>query len=280
MDYIEIKLTCNPAYIEILIAEFSEAGFNSFIEYETGFDAYIEEYQLSLEQVVNLEKKYSSIGNVNYQLNKIRKKNWNEEWEKNYDPIIVSDQCIVKASFHKIEKSYPVEIIINPKMSFGTGHHATTFLMLSHQLEIDFNGKNVLDAGCGTGILGIMASMSGANHVDCCDIDEWSVENCTENISLNPCGKINVYHGTINSVINKVPYEIILANINKNVLLEEIPSYSDLQANEGVLILSGFYEEDVREIEALCIQDRYVMVKHLQKERWACIQFKKLKSDS
>lgn len=279
MDFIEIKVTCNPAFLEILIAEFSEIGFNSFIENDEGFDAYIEEDQFIENDVLELKDKYKSSGGLKFKLNKILKKNWNEEWEKNYNPIIVSDKCIVKASFHRITQPFPYEILINPKMSFGTGHHATTFLMLTQQLDISFKNKNVLDAGCGTGILGILASMAGAKHVDSCDIDEWSVDNTTENIALNSCNNISVFHGTIKSVPPGKVYDIILANINKNVLLEEIYSYALLQAPGGRLILSGFYEEDIEDIEQKCINQHYEKERFLVKDRWASTMFKKVRAD-
>jgi len=280
MDFIEIKVECNPDFAEIFMAEFSEIGFNSFMENDKGFDAYIEENLFREEDVLDIKNRYSLAGGFTFLLKKIEKKNWNEEWEKNYDPIIVSDQCIVKATFHNISKSYPFEILINPKMSFGTGHHATTFLMLTQQLGMPFADKLVLDAGCGTGILGIMASMAGAEKVDCCDIDEWSVENSVENFALNNCDNINIFHGKTNSIPVGSPYDIILANINKNVLLEEIATYSQLQSPEGYLLLSGFYEEDIDDIENCCFQQQYEKVGYLIKDRWACTKFKKIKTNS
>ncbi len=275
MDFIETKVSCKPEFAEIFMVEFAEVGFDSFIENNEGFNACIDEKQFNEKDLQSLNEKYTSLGGFTYQINKIEKKNWNEEWEKNYDPIIVSDKCIVKTSFHNIEKSYLYEILINPKMSFGTGHHATTFLMLSNQLNWDFKGLRVLDAGCGTGILGIMASMAGALHIDSCDIDEWSVENSIENIALNNCQNINIFHGKVYTIPHEV-YNIILANINKNVLLEEISQYAKLQAPAGRLLLSGFYEEDINDIETCCKANNYKKISFLVKDRWACVHFEKL----
>jgi ribosomal protein L11 methyltransferase len=259
------------------MAELSEIGFNSFLEGEKGFDAYIEVSDFKSGYLEDLQIKYGKSADFSFQLREVEKKNWNEEWEKNYEPIIVENQCIVKASFHKKEQTFPFEITINPKMSFGTGHHATTYLMLSQQLNLDHKVRDVLDAGCGTGILAIMASLAKARNVYAFDIDEWAIDNCNENISLNNCENIKAFHGTIHSLPPEKKCDIILANINKNVLLEDIPHYSVLQDVGSRLILSGYYEQDIKDISDRCLMNGYKKENEKVKDHWACNQFIKIK---
>ncbi len=245
-QYIEVKFTCEEAFKEILIAELYAAGFDSMMETDTGIDAYVlvEEYDPKiLERLVD---QYAEAG-IAYTTTPFENKNWNEEWEKNYDPIVVDDKCLVRATFHKDLGHYPYEIIINPKMSFGTGHHATTYLMLKNQMQHAHDNKRVLDAGCGTAILAIMAAKLGAKEVVAYDIDDWCIENAPENIALNDC-QIPVLAGTIHTVDLNGKFDIILANINKNVLLEEMQSYANYLEVGGILMLSGFYVADNEDI--------------------------------
>lgn len=273
MDFIELKVKCAPDFAEILMAELSEMGFNSFVEVENGFDAYIDEDDYSEDALQEIYERYKALTQFSYDLNKIQKRNWNEEWEKNYEPIIVEDYCIVRASFHTISKNYPIEIIINPKMSFGTGHHATTWLMLKQQIDLDLDQKIILDAGCGTGILGIFSSLKGAKEVHACDIDEWPVENSIENIALNSLSNIKVYLGTVKEIPKPLKYDVILANINRNVLLSEISLYASLQLSKGILLLSGFYDDDVADIEQECNRWGYKKTNTLIKDKWASCRF-------
>jgi ribosomal protein L11 methyltransferase len=277
VDYLEIKASCKEAFSEILMAELAEIGFTSFLEGENGFDAYIEASNFQPGSLEELQHKYCLLAEFSYKISEVEKKNWNEEWEKNYEPIIIENKCIVKASFHQIEQSFPVEITINPKMSFGTGHHATTYLMLSQQLIINHDSKIVLDAGCGTGILAIMASLAKARQVYACDIDEWAINNCIENIALNNCNNIQTFTGTIHSLPTGKKYDIILANINRNVLLDDIPQYANLQEPGSCLILSGYYEQDIKDISDKCIRNGYKIENEKIKDRWACNRFIKIK---
>jgi ribosomal protein L11 methyltransferase len=183
MYYTQLTVTCSPEFTDILIAELSEAGFDTFQETETGFDAYAEGNDFSQQVIEDVKSKYIQVTPLTFSFQKIEKKNWNEEWEKNYEPIDVDGKCLIRAEFHKAEKKYRYEIIITPKMSFGTGHHQTTYLMIKNQMSIDHKGKRVMDAGCGTAILSIMASKLGAREVEAFDIDEWSVVNGEENKS-------------------------------------------------------------------------------------------------
>lgn len=276
MNYVTITFTVESQFSDILIAELSEIGFDIFLENETGFQASIDQSLYDRNAITEITARYEEvISPMSFTEEEVEKKNWNEEWEKNYDPIVVSDTCIVKASFHKIDKSYQYEIIINPKMSFGTGHHETTYLMLRTQLQIDHAGKKVMDLGCGTGILAILANKLGAQEITVCDIDEWCVENSTENFALNNCKNIKTVLGTVKDIPKSGLQDIVLANINRNVLLDEIPQYAALLKADGYLLLSGFYEKDIEDIKSLAIKNQLKYQQHETKKDWAVVLFQK-----
>lgn len=257
------------------MAEIAEAGFDTFMETETGFEAYVEGNSFNKTLVQTIKEKYASVNPLEFQFDEIEKQNWNEEWEKNVAPIIVDDACLVRASFHKIEKSYPYEIIITPKMSFGTGHHQTTHLMLSAQMKMNHRGKRVMDAGCGTAILSIMASKLGAIEVEAFDIDEWSVENGNENAINNNCNNIHIQLGKINEVTLSGNFDIILANINKNILLAEMQQYATFLKPKGELLLSGFYVHDISDLKGEAAMYGLTEVAHQERETWACLLLQK-----
>lgn len=248
MDYIELKVTCDEDFREILQAELAEAGFSSFSDTDKGFEAWSEPADFEKAVFDDVINRYHRAASLKYELGKVARQNWNKEWESNYEPIFVSDRCVVRATFHEPMPRYAHEIIITPKMSFGTGHHQTTRLMLRHQLNVDHQDKTVLDVGCGTGILAIMASKLGAREVKACDIDEWAVENSRENFELNNCSNIEVRQGTLQEAAFGGAYDIVLANINKNVLLDEMSSYVSCLRPNGLLFLSGFYEADIDDL--------------------------------
>ncbi|WP_373400530.1 50S ribosomal protein L11 methyltransferase [Algoriphagus halophilus] len=202
------------------------------------------------------------------------KVNWNEEWEKNYDPIEVDDLVFVRASFHDPAPGFQYEIVINPKMSFGTGHHATTYQMLKHQAEIDHKGKRVLDVGSGTGILAIMAHLLEAQEIEAFDIDEWCVENGNENFDLNGLStRMDI--GTIREVNPQGKFDIILANINKNILLDEMEIYAELLDSKGFLLLSGFYTEDIEDLLDHAAPLGLSLYKKNSKDNWAALILQK-----
>lgn len=275
MHYTQLTVSCSPDFIDILIAELSEAGFDTFQENETGFDAYAEGENFSNEIVDEIKSRYSSITPLDFSFHKIEKKNWNEEWEKNYEPIDVDGKCLIRAEFHKPEKQYPYEIIITPKMSFGTGHHQTTYLMIRNQMSIDHKNKRVMDAGCGTAILAIMASKLGASQVEAFDIDEWSVVNGEENKTLNGMPNIHIQQGKISEVNLAGTFDIILANINKNVLLAEMSIYTSFLAPNGKLLLSGFYTHDIDDLKAETSKFGLQEISRDERETWACLQLHK-----
>jgi ribosomal protein L11 methyltransferase len=271
MYYTRLTVLCDPDFSEILMAEIGEVGFDTFMETQAGFEAYCEQEKFDAILLNELQEKYSFVKPLLFTFDTIEKKNWNEEWEKNLQPIIVDDRCLVRAEFHKLEKKYPYEIIITPKMSFGTGHHQTTYLMLKAQLDIEHQNKTVMDAGCGTAILSIMASKRGATSIEAFDIDEWSVINGQENIENNHCNNINIRQGKISEMPFSGSFDLILANINKNVLLAEMAQYAQYLKPGGLLLLSGFYMSDIDDLKAAALPFGLHEHKRDEKETWVCL---------
>ena len=276
MDYIQINVNCDFPFRDILITEMGELAFDSFVETETGFEAYAPEADFSHPALQTLFNNYRKQTRIWYELKKIPKVNWNQEWEKNYDPIEVDDKIYVRATFHQPKPEFEYEIVINPQMSFGTGHHETTHQILALQLGIDHKDKKVIDIGSGTGILAIMAMKLGAASSAATDIDDWCIENTLENFALNKYKADFVSQGIIAELDIKGPYDIVIANINTNVLLVEMEHYSSLLANKGYLFLSGFYEADkskiIEKTDFLGLKE----VKSTVKRGWVAIVLRKL----
>lgn len=283
MNYIELQLRLSPDYTDILTAELAELGYESFVETDEGLNAYIIEPDFNEEAIPELIAKYASQTAIAYEVNSLEKRNWNAEWERDYEPIEVADQVRVRASFHELDARFRYDIVINPKMSFGTGHHETTAMMMEQQLSLDFSGKTVLDVGSGTGILAVLAAKMGAEKVLAFDIEEWAVDNARENAELNNCPQITVFQGTIdninppNNILEWTPglFNIVLANINRNVLLREIPIYTDLLVDGGYLLVSGFYEHDAIDIERKAFESSLVPVKGMAIREWTSLLFQK-----
>jgi ribosomal protein L11 methyltransferase len=276
MYHTRLQVICDLEFSEILMTEIAEVGFDTFMETDNGFEAFAEGDSFDVPLLEEVKNKYAHVNPLLFYQDKIQKKNWNEEWEKNLEPIIVEDKCLVRAEFHKIEKKYPYEIIITPKMSFGTGHHQTTYLMLKAQMQIDHKSKRVMDAGCGTAILSIMASKLGAKEVEAFDIDEWSVINGKENIENNQCTNIHLQQGKISELSWNGKFELILANINKNILLAEMKEYSAYLERGGLLLLSGFYSNDIVDLEKVAEQHNLQIKKTDEKELWATLLLEKI----
>ena len=271
MYHTRLAVTCHRDFSEILMAELSHAGFDTFLENESGFEAYVEADAYDQSMVVEIRKKYEGKAPLEFCFSRIPKRNWNEEWEKNYQPIAVDDRCLIRAEFHQPAKRYPYELIITPKMSFGTGHHQTTYLMVKSILDINPVNKRVMDAGCGTAILSILASKLGAREVEAFDIDEWSVENGNENTAINGCGNIHIQRGSIKDAALEGKFDIILANINKNVLLEEMKMYASFLNPGGVLLLSGFFTLDIPDLLTEGALHGFKEIRRYDRETWASL---------
>lgn len=275
MYYTSLQVICSVEFSEMLIAEIGEAGFDTFLETEKGFEAYAEGENFDQAKLQEIRARYAPLTSIEYFFNKVEKQNWNEIWENNYEPINVEDKCLIRAEFHKPDKHFQYEIIITPKMSFGTGHHQTTYLMIKNQLTIDHQNKIVMDAGCGTAILSIMASKCGAKKVEAFDIDEWSVVNGKENIDINQCSSIHQRQGKISDLTFDTGFDIILANINKNVLLQEMAQYFAYLNPGGLLLLSGFYENDIWDLVQEAGRYNLNEVRRDDREGWAALLFEK-----
>jgi ribosomal protein L11 methyltransferase len=248
MDYYEIQLTINPnteIHRDVLSALLADIGFESFVESEQGLTAYIPDILYSENQISSVLENFPlSEMSVKYQATYVKSKNWNEEWEKHFfQPIIINNQVIIHSSFHKDIPVLKYNIVINPKMAFGTGHHSTTALMVSYLLETELKGKSVLDMGCGTAVLAILAVMKGAQPVTAIDNDEWATQNALENIRLNKTPDIRVELGDAN-LLGKETYDFIFANINRNILLNDLPAYVKCMRPGASIFISGFFVED------------------------------------
>jgi ribosomal protein L11 methyltransferase len=258
---------------EILVAELGELPFESFIESDSGIVAYIQKPLCTPDILENLHILSSPEFVISYTIEEIEQVNWNEEWEKNFEAIDVDGTCHVRAPFHpKTEAKF--DIVIEPKMSFGTGHHETTHMMIQHLLETDVVDKKTLDMGCGTAILAILAEMKGANPIDAIDIDNWCYQNSIENAERNNCHSISVYEGDA-SLLKDKHYDLIIANINRNILLNDMQAYVDCLNKNGILLLSGFYEEDIPFIDASCTEKGLTYIKKFQRNNWVSLKYVK-----
>lgn len=273
--YIEYNFKINPLQpaSDILMAELGEAGFESFVENEEGVLAYIQKQDWNsdiLNDIQILNNPRFEI-EIKHDFKEIEQENWNTTWESNFNQIQIGDQCVVRAPFHE-KPTVDFDIVIEPKMSFGTGHHETTFMMLQFILETDFQGKSVLDIGSGTGVLAILTAMKGAGSVAAIDIDNWCYLNAKENVERNNCKDIMVYEGD-SSLLKGRSYDIILANINRNILLEDIPVYAKSLNKNGILFLSGFYTEDIPMITKKCKGEGLKFEKNRENNNWVAVKY-------
>ncbi len=274
MHHIELNLTLSPEFTEILMAELAELGFESFLETDEGLAAYIPDTNFSEEKLRQLLNRYESATPIDFSWHTLEKKNWNAEWESNYAPIEVGDAVRVRALFHEPDARFRHELVITPKMSFGTGHHETTWLVMNEQLDLPHTGRAVLDVGCGTGILAILARKLGAADLLAFDIEEWAVENTRENFSLNEATEqAEVFLGTIADVLPDLRFGGILANINRNILLSEIPRYAQHLTPDGWLVVSGFYETDAPDIIAKAESNGLTFQRINTRNQWAMVVF-------
>jgi len=276
MTYTELTIEINADKIstDIIIAQLSEVGFDGFIEEDNKVVAYIASERYNEEILENCSFFKFASDYITISTKSIAETNWNQLWESNFEPVIIKN-CIVRAPFHDLPEGIDYDIIIEPKMSFGTGHHETTSSVIEAMLDLDFLHKKVLDMGCGTGVLAILASMRNAFAVDAVDNDTWSYENTLENIKRNNTPDINVFLGDIHTV-NENKYDVILANITRNTLIEFIPFFSQMQTANGILILSGFFNSDVSFIINFADKNSYSHKNTFVKNNWAAIELYKL----
>ena len=258
---------------EILIAELGEKAFESFIETETGISAFVQKDLWDENILEDIQILSNPEFTISFSFEEIEQVNWNEEWEKNFEAIEVEGKCHVRAPFHK-KTNAEYDIVIEPKMSFGTGHHETTHMMIQHILETDCTNKKTLDMGCGTAILAILAEMKGAQPIDAIDIDNWCYLNSIENAERNNCKHISVYEGDADLLVGK-RYDIIIANINRNILLNDMQTYFDCLNENGLLFLSGFYTEDIPVISESCVSKGLTYVKQFERNNWVALKFTK-----
>ena len=242
-DYVELHIQSDiPG--EILTGYLSSLPFESFMEEDDGLKAYMPEYLFDREALDSVLLDLKELGEINAGIKKIQEENWNEVWESNFQPVTIAEKVWVGAPFHDPGDRLPFRIFIEPKMSFGTAHHPTTAMMIEWLLDMDLKDKNVLDMGTGTGLLAILAEQAGAKSVVAIDIDLWAFENARENIKRNNCNRIQIILGGVNRIPNQY-FDLILANINRNILLEQLPVYSSVMPQGAALLLSGFYMQDV-----------------------------------
>jgi len=274
MDYIQYSFTVIPPEpgSDILIALLADIGFESFTQNEAGLDAYV---QLELDNADLVNALSFEDFSFSFIRTEIPKTNWNEEWEKNFNPVYVDDLVCIRAHFHEIVPTVKHDIVITPKMSFGTGHHDTTWLVSKTMFSLNFENASVLDMGCGTGILAILAQKLGATTILGIDIDDWSIENSIENAGINQASAIEFKKGDASLLPNTESFDMIVANINKNVLKKDLPSYYTCLKKNGYALLSGFFTTDVSELKLLAENTGFSFVESYARNEWAVIKLKK-----
>lgn len=278
MKYFEFTYHTSPSnetINDVLAAVLGEVGFESFVECEGGLTAYIQQSlcdESALESAI--EEFPIPDTTITYTFVEAEDKDWNEEWEKNFfQPIVIGDRCVIHSTFHTDVPKAEYDIVINPQMAFGTGHHETTSLIIAELLDSELKDKSLLDMGCGTSILAILARMRGAHPCTAIDIDEWCVRNSIENIELNQLTDIAVSQGDASSLAGKGPFDVVIANINRNILLNDMSSYVACMHPGTELYMSGFYIEDIAVIREEAEKNGLTFVHHKEKNRWAAVKF-------
>jgi len=275
MNYFEINFFIDPfeEYIsDVLISELGEIGFDSFVSTETGLVAYALETAFDEAKLKDLLSDFPFEASIDYKVTQIESKNWNEEWEKHYfEPIVIGNECVIHSSFHKNVPKAKYDIVIDPKMAFGTGHHETTSLVIGRLLQMDLQDKTLLDMGCGTAVLAILATMRGAKDIVAIDIDTWCTENSIENIEMNNIHGIDVQLGGA-ELLAGLHFDIILANINRNILLADMEQYAACLSSGGELYMSGFYVQDIPLIEAEANRNGLILIDYHEKNNWVAVK--------
>ena len=278
MKYFEVTFTnqpCNETVNDVVSSLAGEIGFESFVEWENGVQAYIQQSLFDEGALKEMVENFPLPDvQITYTITEAEDKDWNEEWEKNFfQPIVIGDRCCIHSTFHKDTPKTEYEILINPQMAFGTGHHETTSSIICELLDADLQGKSVLDMGCGTSILAILASMRGADPVTAIDIDDWCVNNSRDNIELNRISNITVELGDANLLKGRKPFDVIIANINRNILLADMAQYAACMHSGSELFMSGFYVQDIPAIQEKAESLGMEFVHHREKNNWAAVKF-------
>lgn len=279
MKYFEVTFTtspCNEIVNDVVSALAGEIGFESFVEWDHGVQAYIQQQLFDEKALEDMVENFPlSDTSITYTVKEAEDKDWNEEWEKNFfQPIVIGDRCCIHSTFHKDTPKTEYEILINPQMAFGTGHHETTSSIICELLDADLKDKSVLDMGCGTSILAILASMCGANPITAIDIDDWCVNNSRDNIDLNGINNITVELGDADLLKGRSPFDVIIANINRNILLADMDKYAACMHSGSELYMSGFYIEDIPFIREKAESLGMTFVHHREKNNWAAVKFR------
>ena len=278
MKYFEVTFTttpCNETVNDVVSALSGEIGFESFVEWENGVKAYVQQALFDEEALKEMVECFPLPGTqITYEVTEAEDKDWNEEWEKNFfQPIVIGDRCCIHSTFHKDTPKTEYEILINPQMAFGTGHHETTSSIICELLDADLKDKSVLDMGCGTSILAILASMRGANPVTAIDIDDWCVNNSRDNIELNNIHNIKVELGDAALLEGREAFDVIIANINRNILLTDMDRYAACMHKGSELFMSGFYVQDIPAIREKAESLGMTFIHHREKNNWAAVKF-------
>ena len=278
MRYFEITFIttpCTETVNDVLSAVLGEIGFESFVEHENGIKGYVQQSLLDENTLKEILRDFPlPDANIQYEVQLMEDKNWNEEWEKNFfQPIVIGNRCVIHSTFHKDVPKAEYDIVINPQMAFGTGHHQTTSLILSELLDADLKGKSLLDMGCGTSILAILAAMRGAAPITAIDIDDWCVENSKDNIKLNEVDNITVELGNADFLKGRKPFDIIIANINRNILLADMKAYAEVMHPGSEIYMSGFYVQDIPYLQEEAVKHRLKFQYHKEKDNWAAVKF-------
>jgi len=273
MDYYKYSIKADSPTQEIVLALLSELPFDSFLESSEQIEGFIPHKDWSDGINHKVSEILQGLG-LQHELELIPHQNWNAKWEAEFEPITIPGKCVVRALFHPPQPEFPYEILIQPQMAFGTGHHATTYLVMNSMFSIDFDSKKVLDYGCGTGILAILASKLGAYTIDAIDNDPLSTENTADNLITNEIANVNCFLGTIEKLVEK-EYDVILANINRNVLLNSVTSLFQQLSTHGILVVSGLLEQDEKIISEVYQKEGFTKGQVQSKNGWICIEFTK-----
>ncbi|MBO5780591.1 MAG: 50S ribosomal protein L11 methyltransferase [Muribaculaceae bacterium] len=279
-DYIELRIDatpCDEVVTDVLASMLADVGYESFVPDEHGLTAYVKSEDFSDENLNSVIESFPiPFYEFKFATTKVEGRDWNEEWEKNYfQPIVIDDKCVIHSSFHRDFPKCDYDIVIDPKMAFGTGHHPTTSLIIRSLLAMPLEGQSVIDMGTGTGILAILAAMRGASPITAIEIDGFAYENAVDNVRINAHPEINVIHGDASALKDVAPADIFIANINRNIITNDLGAYAAAMKPNATLLLSGFYEEDVEILLNEAEKYNLKFVRTASDNRWACLQLRK-----